>query len=95
MILFCFTAKNEEIESKRAELDSLAEEKEEATTEVTRLKREWAALKKRSEEEVEAVERLRKAKEKVESEWHNVKRQAQDAKKEVKIRHMLFHGIVL
>ena len=65
------------------ELEALASEKEEASTEVSRLKREWAALKKRSEEEVDAVERLKNAKDKAEGELQSIKRQVEEAKREV------------
>ena len=75
--------KNNELEEKRLELEALASEKEEASTEVSRLKREWAALKKRSEEEVDAVERLKNAKDKAEGELQSIKRQVEEAKREV------------
>ena len=68
----------------RCELESLASAKAEAGQEVGRLKREWAALKRRSDEEVEAVEKLKDAKIKAEEELERTRESAALANSEVR-----------
>ena len=82
----CFhivSGKNAEIEEKRVELESLAAAREESAAEVGRLKREWTALKRRSDEEVEAVERLKEAKNKADEELQHARHKVNHAKEEV------------
>lgn len=70
----------------RFELESLAAAKEETGLEVGRLKREWAALKRRGDEEVEAVEKLKEAKAKADEELQATRDAGTLAKNEVRWR---------